>query len=73
MELRRIRPLKETPDETSRVLPTGGLRWIQVLAIAGLVVVAGAYISKATRSGAQEHPMRTAISEPGTTILPSVR
>jgi hypothetical protein len=70
METRNSRPLVETETSTGW-LPAGGLRWIQLVAIAGLVVVAMAYVMNAGKSGAA--PMRIAISEPGTTVLPSVR
>lgn len=70
METRNSRPLVETETSTGW-LPAGGLRWIQLLAIAGLFVVAMAYVMNASKSGAA--PMRIAISEPGTTVLPSVR
>jgi hypothetical protein len=70
MDSQNIKPLAET-DTATGLLPTGGLSWIQVLAIVGLIVVAVAYVMDAGRSGAQ--PMRTAIAEPGTTILPSIR
>jgi hypothetical protein len=70
METRNSRPLVEAETSTGW-LPAGGLRWIQLLAIACLVVVAMAYLTNASKSGAAT--MRTAISEPGTTVLPSVR
>jgi hypothetical protein len=46
------------------------LRWIQLLAVVGLVVVAVAYVVSAGKSA---RPMQIAISEPGPTLLPTVR
>jgi hypothetical protein len=72
MDSRTIKPLADNETSTGW-LPSGGLRWIQLLAIAGLVVIAVAYVMNAGKSGAAGYPMRIAISEPGTTILPSAR
>jgi hypothetical protein len=72
MDTRNSRPLVDT-ETSPGWLPAGGLRWIQLLAIAGLVVIATAYLMNASKSGAAGYSMRTAISEPGTTVLPSVR
>jgi hypothetical protein len=72
MDIRTTRPLVDT-DTSTGWLAAGGLRWIQLVAIAGLIVVAVAYVMNAGKSGAAGQTMRIAISEPGTTILPSVR
>ena len=72
MDIRTSKPLIDT-ETSSGWLPAGGLRWVQVVAIAGLVVVAVAYVMNAGKSGAAGQSLQIAISEPGTTILPSVR
>jgi len=71
MNSRTAKPLVDNAA-SSGWLPSGGLRWIQIAAIAGLIVVGVAYVTNASKSNAAG-TMRLAISEPGTTVLPSIR